>query len=167
MVGTPRRTTSQPGHHEGLRHRPAPLLPPNGRNPRRNGHPPNPRHQKPKTSPTTLRPSPTPPCRANPGQARRGPTVPDGRPSQGEAVPFLVDYRIRALLYAGKPNWELLAAITPPYIPMSRLTLNRDQSSSRMVPSPTPSLISAPTTLVTTSSIVSELSLRSSSLIDT
>ncbi|MCY4650975.1 MAG: transposase, partial [bacterium] len=24
------------------------------------------------------------------------------------------NYRIRALLYAGKPNWKLLATITPP-----------------------------------------------------
>ena len=24
------------------------------------------------------------------------------------------NYRIRALLYAGKPNWDLLAALTPP-----------------------------------------------------
>ena len=32
------------------------------------------------------------------------------------------NYRIRALLYAGKPNWDLLATITPRQIPMLRNT---------------------------------------------
>ena len=33
------------------------------------------------------------------------------------------NYRIRALLYAGKPNWDLLAAVTPPYNPKSYITV--------------------------------------------
>ena len=28
------------------------------------------------------------------------------------------NYRIRALLYAGKPNWNLLATLTPHYVPL-------------------------------------------------
>jgi len=33
----------------------------------------------------------------------------------------LANYRIRALLYAGKPDWTTLAAITPPRFPKCRL----------------------------------------------
>ena len=29
-------------------------------------------------------------------------------------LPNFANYRIRALLYAAKPNWDLLAAVTPP-----------------------------------------------------
>jgi hypothetical protein len=31
-----------------------------------------------------------------------------------EIVTSFRNYRIRALLYAGKPNWDLLAMVTPP-----------------------------------------------------
>ena len=34
-------------------------------------------------------------------------------------LPNFANYRIRALLYAGKPNWDLLAAATPPQNPKS------------------------------------------------
>ncbi|MDE0289926.1 MAG: hypothetical protein OXM88_15315, partial [bacterium] len=43
------------------------------------------------------------------------------------------NYRIRALLYAGKPNWDLLATVTPHCNPMSQLTeiRGRDTRSHR------------------------------------
>jgi len=31
----------------------------------------------------------------------------------GSASPTCVDYRVRVLLFAGQPNWDLLATLTP------------------------------------------------------
>ena len=41
------------------------------------------------------------------------------------------NYRIRSLLYAGKPNWDLLATVTPPGIPGSQYPMSRERHETQ------------------------------------